>query len=88
MIHLIKSGRNKFDLAVVRNGKLIFRTVQGYEKKAGVYKAIRSLGKEFVCLNTTFQDDTLDLPEVQYLPFKGRPYKIEGAKPKKKYEPK
>lgn len=88
MLHIIKNRKGKFELvAVAKNGDYLVGSKQGYERKAGVYKAIRSLMKMMGAFVTLVQDDTTNESGVWSFTQKERTFK-EDIKPSKKYSPK
>lgn len=92
MLHIIQHPKSKkYELvAVAKNGDYLVGSNQGYEKKAGVYKAIRSLIKScFAPLGGAsifIQDDTTTQPGVWAISLFDRVFQPD-VKPSKKYTP-
>lgn len=91
MIHLFKNSNGKlnatFDAVTIEGSDVVWRTPnQGYERRAGVIKAIRSGMKSFGSDACYFQDDTVTPSIVYVLYGKEKPQKTH-IKPKKPYVP-
>jgi hypothetical protein len=93
-VHLIRSGK-KFDVVVLaRNGELLTRTPQGYERKQGCYKWMRAMrvafteGQSAPMFIVTFYDETSPVAVYKYmLHANGRPF-LSSAVKRKRYVPK
>jgi len=61
MIHLFKNKQGKFNIATIanaRNQEYLSGTSQGFERRAGAIKNIRSHMKVWSAISITIQDDT------------------------------
>lgn len=93
MIHIFKhkNGKlnGKFDFAIVVKGRYIAGSVQGYERKRSVYRAIIACADVFNLFygRAVFQDNTLPSPKVFYLYAKNLLIEETSIKPKKPYQP-
>lgn len=87
--HLFKHSNGKFDVAYVSKGRMVWDTQpQNYERKAGCYKAIRSLLKKFKSTFTDFQDDTFLASKVFWIGLTGKIEERKNIKGTRKYVPK
>lgn len=87
MIHLIKNKNGKFDIKITGGSHLIFDTSpQGYERKSGAYKAIRSGMKNFGSEKCVFQDETEGTPLMFILLLVGKPILDVSRKRLKTYQ--
>ena len=71
MIHLFQHSngklKNKYDISLVVKGKVIFSTVQGYNKEKDAINAMRVVGNLYLKYPSWhYQDDTQDKPVVMY----------------------
>lgn len=91
MVHLFKHSDGKFDIALIRKGRVIVFSNQHYSKKLGCYGAIVSMmdtcffnGNQSTY--SLFQDDSLKKPTVFEIDENGR-IKPVPLKPSKPYIP-
>lgn len=77
MIHIIRTNNNKFEVVTVaKNGELLNRTGQFFERRAGCYKNIRASMDEWGKEQKEFQDDTTKTPAMYRLYKTGKPVKL------------
>lgn len=90
MIHIVQNSQKKFEVRMVaKNGNLLLGTSQGYERRTGCYKAIRSCMKDCFGIEPEMgvlvQDDTV-VPSVIFVVYRKSKNLVIGMKPKKRYE--
>ena len=93
MLHIFKNkGEKTYDFAVVRSGRTIFRTVQGYENKGDVYSTIvedlQEVGNPNITNPNNFriiQDDTARRSNVVKVWSNGN-RQILNKKPNKRFK--